>query len=150
MMYPTVLHLEFVFWTTWQIREQTWLNCQAIDGLAKARSRASSGPPRDPDISSRHICSIDREFATETPGPPDAAVRSQSKWRGTPSRAPTLHAPPSATDCDRLHRVETPSPRARRYNWRRGYLGAQRSRPRGKEPRPHATWKKIRIRVQFR
>jgi len=42
--YPMVLHLEFVFWATWQMREQTWHICQAAHGLAKGRSYASPGP----------------------------------------------------------------------------------------------------------
>ena len=45
-----VLYLEFAFWKTWQIREQTWHICQAEHGLAKGRSRASPGLPRDPNF----------------------------------------------------------------------------------------------------
>ena len=51
-------------------------------------------------------------IAKKPPGPQRVAVRSRSKLRGTPSRAPALHAPPSAADRDRLHRVKTPYPRA--------------------------------------
>jgi hypothetical protein len=32
-----VLYLEFVFWSTWQMREQTWHICQAAHGFAKGR-----------------------------------------------------------------------------------------------------------------
>ena len=65
------------------MREQTWHNCQAADGLANARSQASPGPPRDPGFSSRYICSIDRD-----------------------RNPPALHASPSAADQSRegLHR----------------------------------------------
>ena len=145
MRYATVLYLEFAFWPTWQMREQTWHNCQAADGPAKARSRASPGPPCDLDFSSRHICSINRdrnprpstrrrpqpiEVARDSiasTGPPRAAVRCRSRL--TPLRRNSL-----------LTR--------RRYNWRRGYLGAWRSRPCGKEPTARHT-EKIRIRVTF-
>jgi len=64
------------------------------------------------------------------PDPPRAAVCSRSKSRETPSRASTLHAPSSAADRDRLHRAETPSPRAavhcrsRATPSRRNYLHA--------------------------
>ena len=45
-----ILHLEFAFWVTWQMREQAWHICQAAHGLAKDRSRVSPGPPRDLDF----------------------------------------------------------------------------------------------------
>jgi hypothetical protein len=45
-----VLCLVFAFWSTWQMREQTWHICQAAHGVAKGRSRASLGPPRNPDF----------------------------------------------------------------------------------------------------
>ena len=115
------MHLEFVFWTTWQMREQTWHNCQAADGLAKARSRVSPGTPRDPNFSSRHICSIDRNRnPSALHAPPSVAGRSREglhhKHRPSTRRHPLpivadsiaqklpSHAPPSTTD-----RAETPS-----------------------------------------
>ena len=59
-----VLHLEFAFWSTWQMREQTWHICQAAHGLAKGRSSASFNPPRIPDFL-RAI--YGPSIATETP-----------------------------------------------------------------------------------
>ena len=88
------------------MREQTWYNCQAADGLAKARSRASPSRSRDPDFSSCHICSIDRDKnprpstrrrpqlievvrdSIASTGPPRAVVRCRS--RPTPSRRNSL------------------------------------------------------------
>jgi len=45
-----VLHLEFAFWATWQMIEQTWHICQVTHSLAKGRSHASPGPPRNPNF----------------------------------------------------------------------------------------------------
>jgi hypothetical protein len=45
-----ILHLEFAFWSTWQMREQTWHICQAAHNLAKGRSSVSPGPPHDPNF----------------------------------------------------------------------------------------------------
>ena len=36
MRYPTVLHLCFTIWTTWQFREGTWHKCKAAGHLANA------------------------------------------------------------------------------------------------------------------
>ena len=40
--YPMVLHLEFAIWPTWQMREQTWQKCQAVDDFANPIARAKS------------------------------------------------------------------------------------------------------------
>ena len=36
MRYPTVLHLCFAIWATWQLREETWHKCKAAGRLANA------------------------------------------------------------------------------------------------------------------
>jgi len=36
MRYPTILHLCFVIWATWQLREKTWHKCKAAGRLANA------------------------------------------------------------------------------------------------------------------
>ena len=96
------------------MRERTWHICQAAHGMAKGRSRASLGPPRDPDfLRAMYGPSI----ATETPqpstrrrpqlivvardsipstGPPRAVVRCRS--RPTPYRAKTP-SPHAAVHC---------------------------------------------------
>ena len=40
--YPTVLHLEFAIWVTWQMREQTWQKCQVVDDFANLIARVKS------------------------------------------------------------------------------------------------------------
>jgi len=36
------LHLEFAIWVTWQMKEQTWQKCQAVDDFANPIARAKS------------------------------------------------------------------------------------------------------------
>ena len=95
MRYLTILHLEFTFWATWQMREQTWHNCQAADGLAKARSCASPGPTRDPNFSSHYICSIVRvrnpRPSTRRRPQPIKVARDSIASTGSPRTAVRCH-----------------------------------------------------------
>jgi len=76
------LHLEFVFWATWQMREQTCNNCQTVEGLAKALHTPSSTADRSHE--GLH---------------PRATINCRS-WP-TPSCRNSLYAPSSALELTR-------------------------------------------------
>ena len=107
------------------MREQTWHDCQAVDGLAKARSRASPSPPHDPELLfAPYMLHRSRQKPPALHAPPFTVDRSREglhrEHRPSTRRRPLPiltdsiaqklppHAPPSTADREQHHRAETP------------------------------------------